>query len=206
MTAATLAAFAAAILVLFMTPGPGNAAMVARTLDAGPAHGLTYGLGILTGDIFWLTTAITGLAAASAQFETAGLVIKVLGASLLLWFGANALRGFLNPKPAAPVPPVTRLGLAATYAAGVAMPLSNPKAIIFYLSFLPAFFDLTQVTPASYAAMIAIMFAMFAVFAGAYVGLAHKARERLLASGARRWADLVTAIVMLGVAILLLTR
>ena len=64
MTPLTLAAFAGAIFILFFTPGPGNVAMVARTLDAGPAHGFVYGGGIITGDIFWLTVAITGLSAA----------------------------------------------------------------------------------------------------------------------------------------------
>ncbi len=65
MTPLTLAAFAGAIFILFFTPGPGNVAMVARTLDAGPAHGFVYGGGIITGDIFWLTVAITGLSAAA---------------------------------------------------------------------------------------------------------------------------------------------
>lgn len=206
MTLHSLALFAGAIFVLFMTPGPGNAAMIARTLDRGPAHGVAYGLGILTGDIFWLTVAITGLAAAS-RFEHLAVIVKFAGAGVLLWFAWAAFQGFLKPKPAgAPIPPVTRRGLLATYLVGITMPLSNPKAIVFYLSFVPAFFDLSQVTPVSYAAMIAIMLAMFVLFAGAYVGLAHRARGFLLARGFRRWADLATALVMLGVALLLLLR
>jgi threonine/homoserine/homoserine lactone efflux protein len=206
MTLHSLALFAGAIFVLFMTPGPGNAAMIARTLDRGPAHGAAYGLGILTGDIFWLTVAITGLSAAS-QFDSLALIIKFAGAGVLLWFAWNAFNGFLKPKPAgAPIPAVTKRGLAGTYLVGITMPLSNPKAIVFYLSFLPAFFDLSQVTPVSYAAMIAIMLAMFVLFAGAYVGLAHRARDFLLTRGFRRWADLATALVMLGVALLLLLR
>ena len=210
MTLATLAAFAAAILVLFMTPGPGNLAMVARTLGGGPAHGVSYGLGILTGDVFWLTLAITGLSAAAELAERqAGVVlaVKLLGAGVLFWFAWSALASFRNPQPAgAPLPRPSKRGLAGTYAAGITMPLTNPKAIVFYLSFLPAFFDLSEVTLASYAAMIAIMLAMFVVFAGVYVGLAHRARDWLAAKGVKRWADLVTAAVMAGVAMLLLLR
>lgn len=205
MTLTSLALFAGAIFVLFMTPGPGNAAMIARTLDRGPAHGVAYGLGILTGDIFWLTLAILGLSAASAAFEGITLYIKIIGASVLVWFAWSAFQGFLRPKAAdAPIPAVTKRGLAATYAVGITMPLSNPKAIVFYLSFLPAFFDLSQVSIANYMAMIAIMLAMFVLFAGAYVGLAHRARAWLLTRGFRRWADLATAIVMLTVALILL--
>lgn len=207
MTFSSLALFAGAIFVLFMTPGPGNAAMIARTLDRGPAHGVAYGLGILTGDIFWLTVAITGLAAASAAFAGFALVIKFVGAAILVWFAWNAFQGFLNPKPPdAPLPATRKRDLAGTYAAGVTMPLSNPKAIVFYLSILPAVFDLSQVSIANYITMIAIMLAMFALFAFAYVGLAHRARDWLLTRGFRRWADLATAIVMLTVALILLLR
>jgi len=210
MTAATLAAFAGAIFILFFTPGPGNIAMVARTLDAGPVHGFVYGGGIITGDIVWLTVAITGLSAASNTIGHSApwlpLGAKLVGAGFLLWLGWRALQSGLRPGAPKPIRAPSRLGLAGTYVAGVAMPLSNPKPIVFYLSFLPAFFDLSAVTPAVYAAMVAIMLAMYAVTAGVHVGLAHRARDWLASSGARRWADLITAAVMLGVAVLLLTR
>lgn len=213
MTFAALAGFAAAIFVLFLTPGPGNIAMVARTLDAGPSHGVTYGLGILTGDIFWLTLAVFGLAAASeAAGDYAELfwAAKLLGAGILLWFAWGAFQSFRNPSQGAGVRAerarLSKRGLAATYAAGVAMPLTNPKPIVFYLTFLPAFFDLSQVNAVSYAAMIAIMGAMFVIFAFIYVGLAHKARHWMAARGVKRWADLVTAGVLAGVAALLLVR
>ena len=108
--------------------------------------------------------------------------------------------------PDAVMKPVSKRGLLATYAAGVAMPLTNPKPIIFYLSLLPAFFDLSAVTPVTYLIMVSIMLAMYALTASVHVGLAHKARDWLKAKGVKRWADLVTAVIMAAVAILLLTR
>lgn len=213
MTFLTLAGFAGAIFVLFLTPGPGNIAMVARTLDAGPTHGVTYGLGILTGDIIWLTIAVFGLAAASTAASDHAAwfwVAKLIGASILLWFAWGAFQSFRHPTTGSGVVSATaqisRRDLAATYAAGIAMPMTNPKPIVFYLTFLPAFFDLSAVGPASYAAMIAIMGAMFVVFAFIYVGLAHRARGWLAAKGIKRWADLITAVIMVAVAVLLLVR
>lgn len=210
MTAATLAAFSAALFVLFFTPGPGNVAMVARTLDAGPVHGFVYGGGIITGDIFWLTVAITGLSAAAeaaSDYAAWFWVAKLIGAGILLWFAWGAFQAFRNPAPAgAPLKAPSKRGLAATYAAGVAMPLTNPKPIVFYLSLLPAFFDLSLVTPASYAAMVAIMLAMYAITAGVHVGLAYRARDWLQAKGVKRWADLFTAVIMALIALLLMVR
>lgn len=209
MTLATLAAFAASLLVLFLTPGPGVLAMVGRTMEGGPLAGAAYGFGILTGDIVWLTIAITGLAAAAdaASGHAAWFwIVKLIGAGVLLWFAWGALRGFLIPKPIDAPPPVSRRGLAATYAAGVTMPLSDPKAIAFYLAFLPAFFDLSEVGPSDYALMVTILIAMGVIFIGVYVAGARKARGWLAQRGVKRWADLVTAIIMAGVAVLLVVR
>ncbi len=211
MSAATLFAFAASLLVLFLTPGPGVLAMVGRTLNGGVWQGSSYGFGILTGDIIWLTVAITGLAAASEAINAAGAwvwAVKIIGAAILIWFAWGAFQGVFKPKAGAGLPTgrPSKRGLAATYAAGIAMPLSNPKAIAFYLSFVPAFFDLSRVGPAEYAQMVAILFAMGLVFIAVYVGGAHKARDWLAATGLKRWADGVTAVLLAGVAVVLLVR
>ncbi len=211
MTVATLAAFAASLLVLFLTPGPGVLAMVGRTLNGGVWSGASYGFGILTGDIIWLTVAITGLAAASEVVDAAGpwvWLVKIGGAAILLWFAWNAFQGVLNPKPVgdATLAMPSKRGMAATYAAGIAMPLSNPKAIAFYLSFVPAFFDLSAVGPVEYAQMIAILIVMGIVFIGVYVGGAHQARDWLAQKGLKRWADGVTALMLTAVAVVLLVR
>ena len=41
---------------------------------------------------------------------------------------------------------LTRPGMWAGFAAGLAVILGNPKAILFYMGVLPGFFDLTQLT------------------------------------------------------------
>lgn len=197
--------FAGALLILFFTPGPGNVAMVARTLDAGPAHGFIYGAGIITGDIFWFTVAVTGLTAVADRIGPAGWVFKIIGVGILLWFAWNAFQSFRHPKVALLKKP-TRMGLAATYLAGIAMPLTNPKPIIFYLTLLPSFFDLSRVDVPAWLAMVSIMLAMYLLTAGVHVGLAHRARNWLQEKGVKRWADALTAAVMLGIAILLVLR
>ena len=211
MTVTTLALFAGSLLVLFLTPGPGVLAMVGRTLNGGVWSGSSYGLGILTGDIIWLTVAITGLAAASELVTAAGpwiWVVKIGGAAILLWFAWSAFEGVLRPKPAGTISLAmpSKRGLAATYAAGIAMPLSNPKAIAFYLSFVPAFFDLSLVGPVEYAQMITILIAMGLVFIAFYVGIADRARDALAGTSLKRWADGVTAALLAAIALVLLVR
>ena len=205
MTIDSLVLFAGALLILFFTPGPGNVAMVARTLDDGPAHGFVYGGGIITGDIIWFTVAVTGLTAIADQVGPLSWVFRIVGVAILLWFAWKAFQSFRHPQVSEIRQP-THLGLAATYLAGIAMPLTNPKPIIFYLTLLPSFFDLSRIDPPAYLAMVTIMLAMYLLTASFHVGLAHRARRWLQEKGVKRWADVITAIVMLGIAVMLATR
>lgn len=206
MSPENLLLFAGALLVLFVTPGPGIAAMIARTLDTGPWHAAVYGVGILTGDIFWFTLAVTGLSALATQLAGFWLAAKLVGAAYLGWM---AFRAFWSAWTGARPKPVFRAGSktswAATYVAGVAMPLSNPKPIVFYLTLVPAFVPLSEIGPVTYLLMLAIMTGLAVPTAGAYIMGAHRARQWLVKPAVRRGADIVTGCVMAAIAILLLT-
>ena len=211
MSLLTYLAFAGALAVLFSTPGPGILTMVGRTLNRGPLYGVAYGIGITIGDIFWLGVAVTGLSAAAeaaSAYEAWFWVAKLIGAGILLFFAWTNFQAFRNPKPVAGLAsdPVSKAGLAATLLAGISMPLSNPKAIAFYLSFVPAFFDLSRVGPTEFALMVIILSVMSMIFIGGYVALAHHARDWLATKGFKRWADLATAILMTAIAVFLLVR
>jgi threonine/homoserine/homoserine lactone efflux protein len=207
MTIDNLLLFSGALLVLFITPGPGIAAMIARTLDAGPWHAAMYGVGILTGDIFWFTLAVTGLGALADQLGAFWLAAKLVGVSYLLWMAGRAYwSAWTGARPKPVFKAGSKRGWAATYLAGIAMPLSNPKPIIFYLTLVPAFLPISQITPLSYAVMLLIMVALAVPTAGAYIGLAHRARNWLATPQVRRGADILTGTVMLAISMVLLFR
>lgn len=211
MTALTFIAFAGSLALLFMTPGPGVIAIIGRTLNRGPWHGVAYGIGITLGDIFWLTIVITGLSAAAnaaSEYESWFWVARLIGASILFVFAYQAFKSFRQPKPLTTTAfnATSKLGLFATMLAGISMPLSNPKAIAFYLSFVPAFFDLTLVGPVEYALMVAILLVLSMVFVALYVGLSHHMRDWLATRGIKRWADLFSAVLMTAIAVVLLVR
>lgn len=199
--------FAGALLLLFITPGPGIAAMIARTLDTGPWHAGMYGVGILTGDVFWFTLAITGLSALAETLGPFWLAAKIIGASYL---GYMAFKAFYSAATGARPRPVfptgSKRGWVATYLAGVAMPLSNPKPIVFYLTLVPAFIPLEQITPLSYAVMVMTMIILAIPTAAFYIIAAHRARNWLQRPDVRRGADILTGLVMTAIAIVLLTR
>ncbi|MHA6287782.1 LysE family translocator [Maricaulis sp. CAU 1757] len=205
MTIETLFLFAGALLVLFVTPGPGIAAMIARTLDAGPWHAATYGAGILTGDMFWFTLAVTGLAALAEQLGAFWFVAKLIGAGYLFWMAGRAWwSAWSGARPKPVFPSGSRRSWAATWIAGVAMPLSNPKPIVFYLTLVPAFIPIEAITPWSYAAMLLIMVLMAVPTAGFYIIMAHRARKWLVTPAVRRGADVLTGTIFAVIGLVLL--
>lgn len=139
-----LALYAGGIFILFLTPGPVWMALVARTLSGGFRSAWPLALGVVIGDILWPIIAILGLSWVAMQYDglldllkyVATLIFFVLGFSLI----SNPDRAVNNDNR------LTRPGQLAGFIAGVAIILSNPKAILFYIGVLPGFFDLSRVT------------------------------------------------------------
>ena len=138
-----LALYAGGIFILFLTPGPVWMALVARTLSGGFGSAWPLALGVVIGDILWPIIAILGLSWVAMQYDglldllkyVATLIFFVLGFSLI----SNPDRAVNNDNR------LTRPGQLAGFIAGVAIILSNPKAILFYIGVLPGFFDLSRV-------------------------------------------------------------
>ena len=127
-----------------LTPGPVWMALVARTLSGGFGSAWPLALGVVIRDILWPIIAILGLSWMAMQYDglldllkyVATLIFFVLGFSLI----SNPDRAVNNDNR------LTRPGQLAGFIAGVAIILSNPKAILFYIGVLPGFFDLSRVT------------------------------------------------------------
>ena len=139
-----LALYAGGIFILFLTPGPVWMALVARTLSGGFGSAWPLALGVVIGDILWPIIAILGLSWVAMQYDglldllkyVATLIFFVLGFGLV----SNPDRAVNSDNR------LTRPGQLAGFIAGVAIILSNPKAILFYIGVLPGFFDLSRVT------------------------------------------------------------
>jgi len=132
-----LALYAGGIFILFLTPGPVWMALVARTLSGGFRSAWPLALGVVIGDVLWPIIAILGLSWVAMQYDglldllkyVAALIFFVLGFSLI----SNPDRAVNSDNR------LTRPGQLAGFIAGVAIILSNPKAILFYIGVLPGF-------------------------------------------------------------------
>ena len=139
---------------LWAVPGPVWVALTARALSGGMAGAWPLAVGVALGDLVWPLCAILGLAWVLSLYGDALAVLRWVAAAVFVAMGVLLMR-----KPAAAPGTdsrLTRPGIWAGFSVGVAAVIGNPKAILFYMGFLPGFFDLSRVTAPDIAAILAI--------------------------------------------------
>lgn len=146
--------YAGAVFVLFITPGPVWVALTARTLAGGFAAAWPLALGVVVGDMAWPLLAVLGVSWVVGAFGNLAVALKILAALMFVGLGVQTIR--TAGRPVRPDSRLTLPGMWAGFAAGVAVILGNPKAILFYMGLLPGFFDLTAVTGWDIAAIVAV--------------------------------------------------
>lgn len=131
-----ISVFTLASIMLAITPGPDMTLFLGRTLMGGRRLGFAAMLGASTGLLVHATLAGFGLSALIAASPAAFTVLKIIGAAYLLFLAAQAIRhgSALNVSGSAAV-----AGIWNTYLTGLGINLSNPKVIMFYITFLPQF-------------------------------------------------------------------
>ncbi|HHS83286.1 MAG TPA: LysE family translocator [Devosia sp.] len=132
-----IAAFGLATLVLAITPGPDMALFISRTINHGRIHGLMSVAGAISGLFLHSLLAAFGISLLLATAPAAFLALKITGALYLLWLALRALRAgeSLSLGQGRKKPP----SLLKTYLTGLGINLTNPKIILFFLTFLPQF-------------------------------------------------------------------
>ena len=157
-TAVDLGLYAIAILLLFLTPGPVWVALAARALSGGFRGAWPLALGVTLGDLMWPLLAILGVSWIVSVFEGFLLFLRWVACATFIVMGLLIYRS--AGKPISTDGRLTRPGMWAGFAAGVAVIVGNPKAILFYMGILPGFFDIGQLTPPDIAAICAVSMAI----------------------------------------------
>ena len=130
---AVLPAFALAMILVELTPGPNLAWLALLGAAQGRRAGLLGVAGITVGLLFWLLVALFGLTRTPLHSMQGLEALRWVGAAWLLWLAWDAVR------PASGAGPSERPSGARPFVRGLAANLLNPKASIFYLALLPGF-------------------------------------------------------------------
>ena len=134
---ATFLLFLLAVLTLFLSPGPNMAFVMSHGMAYGPRGGLAAAIGIGSADVVLTALTATGVTAMVFAWSASFDVLRIAGAAYLLWLAIKTLRS--------PATALTSLkgnaNLTFHTIAKNAMlgSLLNPKALLFFMVFLPQF-------------------------------------------------------------------
>jgi len=194
MTALSLFAFAGAMFLLAITPGPGVFATVARALASGFLHASVVVAGIVAGDLVFLLLAIFGLAAVAELMGGFFTLVKFAGAAYLVWLGIGLWRGRVGATEATPI---EEISWSSNFLSGLFITLGNPKVILFYLGFLPAFVDLTTLSAADVVMIATVVSVVLGLTMLGYAYAASSARQLFRSPGARQLLNRASGGVMI---------
>ncbi len=128
--------FLLAAIVLAITPGPGIAYVVARTVGGGRSEGLASCFGTGIGGMFHVLAAALGLSLIVARSAVAFTVVKYLGAAYLAYLGIRLL---LSKDQVFAAEAVVSQGARRALCEGIVVEALNVKTALFFLAFLPQF-------------------------------------------------------------------
>ncbi len=191
--------FVAAMAMMAFSPGPGLAAIVATVFAGGARRALWFCLGVIAGDLVWLTLSLGGLALIAQQIPAVFDTIKGVGVLYLLylavktWKSSDAGGGNRGGAPAKSV--------FATGVAGFCLTMGNPKVMLFYLALLP---NLVGADPLSVSQALVLCLVVITTLATAftfYVVAAAKTRTALTNNWSGKIFKRMSAFVLGGVAV-----
>ncbi|MCD9552215.1 LysE family translocator [Photobacterium carnosum] len=135
--------FFIAIFIFAITPGPGVFAILAKAMVEGPKKCIMMALGMVASDLLYLQLACFGLATIADNWSDVFLIIRYLGAGYLIYLGYKMITAFTHNQPISNQQKSQQTPFTS-FSHGFLISASNPKVILFYVSFLPTFIDLTR--------------------------------------------------------------
>ena len=176
--------FFVAALVVALAPGPDNLFVLAQSATHGAKAGFCVICGLCTGIVIQVCLLILGVSALIAASPIAFFVLQCLGAAYLLYLAYKSFQvraGVVkldadNAAEDNAAGEGAGLSFRRLYLRGIIMNLTNPKAVLFALSFIPPAVDMNRdmspslqmvVLGAEFVTATFIVFGSIALLAGA---------------------------------------
>lgn len=199
--ASLFAGVAAAHALAVMSPGPDFAIVSRQALAHGRAAGMRTAAGVACGLSIHVGYGLFGLAWAIHRYPPLLVLLRYLGAALLLWIGWGALRARPGAPPTADAAPAA----ARDFGVGFFTNALNVKAMLFFVALGSAVAAASAGTGLRLALGAWMVFATGAWFCFLAWTLGHPGvRARLFAY--RHWIDRVMGVVLLVLGLALLAQ
>ncbi|WP_417613708.1 LysE family translocator [Parasphingorhabdus sp.] len=196
--------FLVADMMFCLTPGPATLVTVSHALPQGPAGGMRGALGpivgVNVGNFIWYGLTAFGLIALIQAVPTAYSVLRWVGVVYLAWMG---LRMFRGSGSALATLKGQRASFGKGFLNGLAVHMSNPKALLFYTAFIPPFIDPNGNILLQFAILAGLTVITETTGLTFYASLASRARRLGKADQTQERFQKIAAAVLMGAALIL---
>lgn len=201
---ATLSIFVGAVMLLLLSPGPNMAFVISHGASYGWRGGVASGLGIGLADLILTALTAMGVTALVASWPPAFDLIRYAGVLYLLWLAFKALQKTSATSDVAQVP------LKILMIRAMLNSLLNPKALLFFMVFLPQFVNAQRGSIALQLVLLGVVLTLVSGVFHTLLGVFGSTVSRRISSTSTfaKWQSLGLAAVLLllAVRLALMTR
>jgi threonine/homoserine/homoserine lactone efflux protein len=201
--------YAFAMFILFLTPGPVWVVLLARIFSHGWAGGLPLALGVIIADFTWSFLAVISISSISEAMPSITKTLTWVAAGFFLYL---AIKLWLKPSYDLNNIKLSKVSsklkfnsiYLESFMTGLLVNFSNPKAILFYISIMPGFFVLNQLTNTD--AVIIASISALVPFIGniILIALVSPVRQLMQSPSAQKKLNQISSILLLIVAVMIL--
>jgi len=197
--------FGAIYIAAVATPGPGVAAVIARSVARGHSGAAAFIAGFVVGDLLWFSAAALGLGALAHAFPGVFAALKFAGVAYLLIL---AVKLWLSPGK----PPLEtdENGLEQkrwhAFVGSLTLTLGNPKPMLFFVALLPTVVPLERLDATGFAEIACAIALILPLVLGVYVLAASRARRLFRSPRANKLLNRGSGTLMAAAAVAVATR
>lgn len=197
-------AYLIGVIIIIILPGPNSLYCLSVTVSQGKHAGAWAMVGILIGDTILILATALGVGTLLRLYPTIFDIIKLIGGTYLTYLGVCLLYGVwlnfknrqaLTDKPFTPKCTDRHYGRIYTYRS-LMLSLTNPKAILFFLSFFIPFVDPHYPEPLITFFIMGLILQMISFF---YLSLLIISGERLAQSLSSKTSLMIAIMVGVGI-------
>ena len=201
--------YAFAMFILFLTPGPVWVVLLARIFSNGWSGGLPLACGVIIADFTWSFLAVISISSISEAIPSITKTLTWVAAGFFLYL---AIKLWLKPSYDLNNIKLSKVSsklkfnsiYLESFMTGLLVNFSNPKAILFYISSMPGFFVLNQLTNTD--AVIIASISALVPFIGniILIALVSPVRQLMQSPSAQKKLNQISSILLLIVAVMIL--
>lgn len=200
MSIEVITTFLVAITLITITPGVDMMLVIRNTARGGFQDGVVSSFGICCGLFVHATVSAAGVSIILLQSAWAFSVLKIVGAGYLIWLGITSWKSVLqNQQTLAFKEENTaccKLRRRQSFREGFFCNVLNPKAVMFYMAFLPQFIDPNRSVYLQFLILAGVHFIIAMIWQSFLASVVNKAKNWMLSSNVNRIFNGITGSVM----------